>query len=211
MGKRIGIMGGTFNPIHIGHLMLAEHAYEEFSLDEVIFLPSARPPHKEEPILSDTDRKEMIQLAIGDNPHFSFSALEYEREGTTYTVDTMRELAKRYPKDTFYFIIGADSFFALESWHNPKYLLQQTRFVVATRDGCKREELEIHKNKLEEQYQAKILFLNSPNIGISSSVIRKRVLEGKSITYYVPGTVEEYINSHNLYSSGIKQLIPNVH
>lgn len=203
MGKRIGIMGGTFNPIHIGHLMLAEHAYEEFSLDEVIFLPSARPPHKEEPILSDTDRKEMIQLAIGDNPHFSFSALEYEREGTTYTVDTMRELAKRYPKDTFYFIIGADSFFALESWHNPKILFLQTNFLVATRDGHKGEELERHKNKLEQQYQAQIAFLNSPDIEISSSIIRKRVLEGKSITYYVPKIVEEYIYRRKLYLNKI--------
>ena len=201
MGRKIGIMGGTFNPIHIGHLMLAEHAYEEFSLDEVIFLPSARPPHKDQQILSDINRKEMILLATQDNPHFSFSSLEFERKGTTYTVDTMRELNKRYPKDTFYFIIGADSFFALESWYNPKELFRQTSFVVATRDGHKKEELEKHKNTLEQQYQAKIQFLNSPNIEISSRSIRKRVLEGKSISYYVPKAVEEYIKRHRLYLS----------
>ena len=199
MGRRIGIMGGTFNPIHIGHFMLAEHAYVEFSLDEVIFLPSARPPHKEEQILSDINRREMILLALRSNSHFSFSSLEFERKGTTYTVDTMSELNKRYPKDTFYFIIGADSFFALENWHNPQVLFLQTSFLVATRDGNKREELERHKNKLEQQYQAQIAFLNSPNIEISSSVIRKRVIEGKSITYYVPEMVEDYIYSHKLY------------
>lgn len=199
MGRKIGIMGGTFNPIHIGHLLLAEHAYEEFSLDEVIFLPSARPPHKDQPILSDVDRKEMILLAIQNNSHFSFSPLEFERKGTTYTVDTMRELNKRYPMDTFYFIIGADSFFALESWHNPKCLFGQTSFLVATRDGHQVEELKAHKDRLERQYQAKIEFLNFPDIAISSSNIRKRVMEGKFITYYVPKTVEEYIYSHKLY------------
>lgn len=199
MGRKIGIMGGTFNPIHIGHLMLAEHAYEEFSLDEVIFLPSARPPHKSQHILSNIDRREMILLAIEDNPHFSFSSLEFERKGTTYTIDTMSELNKRYPKDTFYFIIGADSFFALESWHNPEYLLRQTSFLVATRDGHQKKELKEHKNKLEKQYQAKIQFLEFPDIAISSSNIRKRVMEGKFITYYVPKTVEEYIYSHKLY------------
>ncbi|MCI8408357.1 MAG: nicotinate-nucleotide adenylyltransferase [Lachnospiraceae bacterium] len=199
MGRKIGIMGGTFNPIHIGHLMLAEHAYEEFSLDEVIFLPSARPPHKSQHILSNIDRREMILLAIEDNPHFSFSSLEFERKGTTYTIDTMSELNKRYPMDTFYFIIGADSFFALESWHNPKILFGQTSFLVATRDGHQEEELKKHKDKLEKQYQAKIEFLNFPNIEISSSNIRKRVMEGKFINYYVPKMVEEYIYSHNLY------------
>lgn len=199
MGRKIGIMGGTFNPIHIGHLMLAEHAYEEFSLDEVIFLPSARPPHKSQHILSNIDRKEMILLAIQNNSHFSFSSLEYERKGITYTIDTMSELNKRYPMDTFYFIIGADSFFALESWHNPKCLFGQTSFLVATRDGHQEEELKKHKDKLEKQYQAKIEFLNFPNIEISSSNIRKRVMEGKFITYYVPKMVEEYIYSHNLY------------
>lgn len=199
MGRKIGIMGGTFNPIHIGHLMLAEHAYEEFHLDEVIFLPSARPPHKNQDILSDINRKEMILLAIQDNPHFAFSLLEFERKGTTYTVDTMRELNKRYPMDTFYFIIGADSFFALESWHNPKCLFGQTSFLVATRDGHQEKELKEHKDRLEKQYQAKIKFLNFPDIEISSSSIRKRVMENKSITYYVPKAVEDYIYSHKLY------------
>ncbi len=101
--------------------------------------------------------------------------------------------------DTFYFIIGADSFFALESWHNPKILFGQTSFLVATRDGHQEEELKKHKDKLEKQYQAKIEFLNFPNIEISSSNIRKRVMEGKFINYYVPKMVEEYIYSHNLY------------
>lgn len=199
MGRKVGIMGGTFNPIHLGHLLMAEHAYEELSLDEVIFLPAARPPHKKEPILPDSVRKDMILQAIGDNPHFSFSSLEFDREGTTYTVDTMSELRTRYSLDVFYFIIGADSFFALESWHNPECLFALTRFLVATRDGHKKEELEKHKKTLEQRYQAKIELLDCPNIEISSSVIRKRVLEGKSITYYVPKVVEEYIYRNGLY------------
>lgn len=199
MGRKVGIMGGTFNPIHIGHLMLAEQAYEEFSLDEVVFLPSARPPHKKGQTLSDNHRKEMILLAIKDNPHFSFSSLEFERTGTTYTVDTMAELHKRYPLDTFYFIIGADSFLALESWYKPELLFQQTSFLVATRDGHKREELEQHKNELVQKYQARIQFLDFPNIEISSSRIRNRVSKKASITYYVPETVKEYIYCHQLY------------
>lgn len=199
MDRRIGIMGGTFNPIHFGHLMLAEQAYQEFSLDEVIFLPSGRPPHKRAEILSDTDRKEMILLAIQDNSHFSFSSLELEREGTTYTVDTMVQLKERYPRDDFYFIVGADSFFSLENWHSPRQLFSQTRFLVATRNGHGKKELERHKNRLEEWYDAKVEFLDFPNMDISSSAIRKRVQAGKSITYYVPKNVEEYIWDHGLY------------
>lgn len=199
MNRRIGVMGGTFNPIHMGHLILAEHAWDEFGLDEVLFMPSARPPHKTKGVLPDEIRKDMVMLAIEENEHFTFSSMEYERDGITYTIDTIRELKKENPTDTFYFIIGADSFYDLESWSSPKELMQETEFLVATRDGHTKEELEQHRKRLEEKYQAKISFISFPMLDISSSSIRKRVLEGKSIRYYVPRKVKDYIYEKQLY------------
>ncbi len=121
--SKIGIMGGTFNPIHFAHLILAESAYEELNLDKILFMPSKKPPHKlNESIESDEHRIQMIQLAIKSNPHFDLSCVELEREGITYTADTLEELNRNYPQDEFYFIIGADSLFQIEDWWHPEQI-----------------------------------------------------------------------------------------
>lgn len=199
MGKRIGIMGGTFDPIHIGHLVIAEYAYEQFQLEEVMFMPSANPPHKFSIHTNQEQRKEMIMCGIEDNPHFSLSLIEYERKGMTYTVDTLCELSSLYPHNKYFFIIGADSFYQLEKWHKPEVLFQYAHFLVATRNGQTYDIMEEHKKKLEKKYGAKINFLYVPALEISSSEIRRRIGEGKSTTYFLTEKVMKYIEDNGLY------------
>lgn len=203
MGKRVGIMGGTFNPIHIGHLLIAENAYEEYQLDEVLFLPSKNPPHKEGyDVAKEEERKKMISLAVEGNGHFSFSELEFERDGKTYSVDTMEILKKRYPENEYFFIIGADSLYNLESWHRSEDLIGMTCFLVATRNHHSYSEMNSFAERLRKKYGANIAFLNTPTIDISSSEIRKKVRLKKSITYFVPDKVKEYIITSGLYVEG---------
>ena len=129
---RIGILGGTFNPIHLGHIELARTAYRELNLDKVWFMPSKNPPHKDnDSIASETDRVNMINLAIQDYDYFEVSDIELKREGITYTSDTLEYLQEKYSEDTFYFIIGADSLINIEKWHRPDMLFRLTTFVVA--------------------------------------------------------------------------------
>ena len=184
MGKRIGIMGGTFNPIHIGHLIMAETAYEEYRLDEVMFLPSKNPPHKKSSaIVKEADRKKMISLAIEGNSHFSISTMEFEREGKTYSVDTMDILKCLYPENEYFYLIGADSLYNLESWHRAEDLMRMTRFLVATRDHHSYNEMNVFAECLRGAYGADIAFLNTPTIEISSSELREKVRLNKSIMY----------------------------
>ena len=200
MGKRVGIMGGTFNPIHIGHLLIAENAYEEYQLDEVLFLPSKNPPHKEGyDVAKEEERKKMISLAVEGNGHFSFSELEFERDGKTYSVDTMEILKKRYPENEYFYLIGADSLYNLESWHRAEDLMRMTRFLVATRDHHSYNEMNVFAECLRGAYGADIAFLNTPTIEISSSELREKVRLNKSIMYFVPDKVREYIIAHRLY------------
>lgn len=200
MGKRIGIMGGTFNPIHMGHLIMAENAYEQYQLDEVIFLPSKNPPHKRSAdLVKEEDRKKMISLAIDGNSHFSMSTLEFEREGKTYTIDTMEILRKENPSNEYFFLIGADSLYNLESWHRSEDLMGMTSFLVATRDQYSYKEMNVFAESLKEKYGADIAFLNTPTIEIASRELREKVRLKKSITYYVPERVREYIRTHKLY------------
>lgn len=200
MGKRIGIMGGTFNPIHMGHLIMAENAYEQYRLDEVIFLPSKNPPHKRSAdLVKEEDRKKMISLAIDGNSHFSMSTLEFEREGKTYTIDTMEILRKENPSNEYFFLIGADSLYNLESWHRSEDLMGMTSFLVATRDQYSYKEMNVFAESLKEKYGADIAFLNTPTIEIASRELREKVRLKKSITYYVPERVREYIRTHKLY------------
>lgn len=200
MKRKIGIMGGTFNPIHNAHLLMAERAYEEYELDQVIFLPSRKPAYKDErELASEASRKQMIEYAIADKEYFSISTMEYEREGNTYTVDTMEALHRNSKDTEFYFLIGADSLLYLEDWNRAERLFELTRFLVAFRGENKREQLEPVAEHLRNTYHAKIDFLHMPIMEISSTDIRARRKQGKSVAYLLPKAVEDYITVQGLY------------
>ncbi len=203
MKHRIGLMGGTFNPIHYGHLLLAQEAKEQYDLEQIWFLPTRRPPHKDNDELpKDKERMEMLRLAIKDHPAFTISMLEMQRtEGKTYTYDTLRELKKKYPMTEFYFIIGSDSLFYLHKWSHFEELLQGMVFLVALRGGEqeKEEELKQFMEKYRKDYHAKLDVIKMPLIEISSTFIREKAKEDLSIKYYLPENVEEYIKTHHVY------------
>lgn len=199
--KKIGIMGGTFNPIHMGHLILGEQAYEQFKLDKIYFMPSKKPPHKDHKnIIPDILRKDMISLAIKGNPHFQLSTIELDREGITYTVDTLEYLKKKEKMMEFYFIIGADSLFQLETWRNPKRVFELTTMLVATRYQLSENMIMEQINYLKNTYKANIELLEVPTIDISSKHIRECCRNIKSIRYYVPDEVNHFIQTKELYS-----------
>lgn len=198
--RKIGIMGGTFNPVHTAHLILAETAYERLGLDKVLFLPSKKPPHKiHESIAGDEHRIRMIELAIMDNPHFELSYVELNREGITFTADTLVELSSKSPEDEYYFIMGGDSLFQLETWWKPEKILSLSRIAVAVRGY---ETMEDYNKKIEylsKKYNTDIHLLPTPNMEISSKDLRENRKQGRSIRYYVPETVYNYIVDNHLY------------
>ena len=196
---RIGIMGGTFDPIHFGHLAMAEEAREIFSLDKILFIPSARPPHKVEKFITpEVHRLMMTFLATQSNEKFQVSPMEILRDGLSYTLDTMNQLEKKFGAETeLFFIIGADSMADLPKWHKSKELVEKVHFIATTRPGVK-VDLEEVRNFFGED--AKNIFqVAVPGMEISSTDIRERVKSGRSIKYLVPEVVEEYILKENLY------------
>ena len=197
--KRIGIFGGTFNPIHIGHLILAEAVREEYALEKVIFVPAAVPPHKEGEILSAQMRLAMVVLATKDNPYFTVSDVELRREGKSYTVDTVKYFKKKYGDGVdFYFIAGTDTIHDLPTWKHIDELLELCHFIGGTRpDGT-----EVIDSVIEffgEVGKEKIHRLKSPELEISSTDIRRRIKEGKSVRYMMLKGVIQYIVEHNIY------------
>lgn len=199
---KLGIMGGTFNPIHFGHLFLAENAYEQIGLDQILFMPSKNPPHKDKPYqVTDQQRVEMIALAIGDNPHFALSTIELERTGYTYTSDTLTLLKQEDPEKEYYFIVGADSLFMMHQWHEPQTIFSLCTVVAAGRDNVEPEQLKQQAEYLRQQYQANILLLDMPTIQIASGEIRQRMKEQRSVRYYLPDSVIEFIKNNKLYLS----------
>ena len=199
---KVGIMGGTFNPIHFGHLILAETAYEEIGLDRILFMPSKNPPHKDSTeVISEEHRLKMVELAVQGNPHFQLSTIELDREGTTYTVDTLAQLTKENPNTDYYFILGADSLIKLETWKNCQGVLDLCTVVVAGRDDLKTEDIQLKIQYYKDKYGARIITLNMPSYELSSGFLRDRISKGKSIQYYVPEKVKDYILSNFLYMS----------
>ena len=197
--KKIGILGGTLDPIHNGHLMIAECARDQLSLDEVWFMPTGNPPHKSNQNISPNEvRKEMIELAIEDNNNFKFSDFEYKRDGIIYTSDTMKLLKNAYKDTDFYFIMGADSLMYFKDGHKPEEIVLYCNLVVAGRDNDDSELLR-EVAILEDKYNINIHVLKSPKICISSSDIRDYINNKFSIKYMVPDSVERYIKNKNLY------------
>lgn len=198
---KIGIMGGTFNPIHNGHLLIGEYARTELILDKVVYIPTGNPGHKSSlQVASARNRYEMVELAIKDNPYFESSSIEVERKGITYTLDTIKELEKIYGESgKFYFIMGEDSLFNLETWKGFNRLSKLCRFVVFKRKPGEDEEILNEIDYLNNKYAIGIIYLKSPLMEISSTDIRSRIRKNKSIKYQVPKLIENYIEENNLY------------
>ncbi|MBC7328254.1 nicotinate-nucleotide adenylyltransferase [bacterium] len=196
---KIGIMGGTFDPIHIGHLVAAEEARAVFGLDKVIFVPNYQPPHKPDVKVSHPEhRYAMVLLSIYTNPHFEVSRVEIERGGPSYAIDTVKEFKKLYPEAEIYFITGADAIAEILSWKQGEEILKLCKFIAVTRPGYDIEKVKEKLSGVANDVQ----FLKITEINISSTEIRRRVREGKPIKYLVLETVENYIYKHNLYSGG---------
>lgn len=197
--KKYGIFGGSFNPIHYGHLMICEYIKEEMGLDKVIFIPTGNPPHKELE-LSAEDRYEMVRLAISPNPDFEISDIETTRVKKSYTVDTIRELKKIYKEEKLYFLIGLDSLFQLKTWMKIGDLSQEIEFVVALRPGyLDKEEINNEIDFLRENFGTKINLIKTPLYEISSTDLRDRIHEGKSLRYLIPKKVLDYIEESGFY------------
>ncbi len=198
--KKTGIMGGTFNPIHVGHLLLAENARDSFGLDEILFIPSGRSYMKQEAeILDRRERYEMTSLAIEGNPAFSISDIEVRRKGNTYTCDTLSRLKASEPETEFYFIVGADSLFSMETWREPERIFRDCVVLAAVRDDKDSDKLQGQISYLEEKFNARIYQITFKEIDISSTDIRMRLANGQSIRYMVPDKVISYIEEHHLY------------
>lgn len=201
--NKVGIMGGTFNPIHNGHLYLAEHAYEQAKLDYVLFMPTLNPPHKKEiTIESAAHRLAMVDLAIKNNPHFRLSDIEYQRSGMTYTSDTLKELKEKNPHTDYYYIVGGDSLMMMDHWMDPQSVFDLSTIIAGARNQYTDNELEKQANHLENAYNGKVILLDMPKMEISSEIVRERAANKKSIRYYVPDEVMSYIIDNKLYTGG---------
>ena len=198
--SKVGIMGGTFNPVHNGHLLLAEQAREYCNLDEILFMPSGNSYMKNHDEIPDGDtRISMTALAIEDNPHFALSAMEVERKGPTYTCETLKELKKLHSEIQYYFIIGADNLFSIETWWKPEEILACCTLIVALR-GDKEERAILNKAAdLKEKYNASIILLPERKFDISSTEIREKIKRGESVRYLLPDKVISYIEKNGLY------------
>lgn len=197
---KIGIMGGTFNPIHNGHLILSEYIREECKLDKIIFIPTGKPPHKDlGNILDNHIRKEMVELVIDPNPYFTISTIEMDNEGISYTIDTIKELKKKYNEEELYLIIGGDSLLNLQEWKDYKELISTNNFIVADRYRSNIEEIIRKIKEFNYKYNGNIIKVNNPIIHISSTNIRDRIRKGLSIKYLVPNILEKYIINNHIY------------
>src|SRR5512140_1031476 len=191
---KIGILGGTFDPPHLGHLIIAEHVRDRLELAKVLFLPAVIPPHKQRrtDITSAEGRLDMLRRAVAGNPAFEVSDIEVRRGGISFTVDTLRELRLQYPSDAFFLLIGLDNVRDFSTWKEPELIKRMAHVVVMTRPGFRVDDVD--KDALKS-----MTICNVPEIGISSHEIRNRVKEGHSIRYLVPPAVLDFIAENRLY------------
>lgn len=198
--KRYGMMGGTFNPIHLAHLYIAYEAKETLNLDKVIFMVAGNPPHKKEsPVIDSNYRYDMVKMAIKDYSGFEISDYEIQKQGYSYTYETLKYLKDQEEDVEVFFISGADSLMDIEKWRNTDLVLKNCTFVAFNRGEYNKDILELQKSKLEEKYNAKIILLDVANIDISSSMIRERIAEGRRVDFFLPEGVMKYISENNLY------------
>jgi nicotinate-nucleotide adenylyltransferase len=225
---RLGIMGGTFDPIHLGHLRAAEEIHRAFGLDRIIFVPAARPPHKDEAVVASAlHRYEMVSLATGPTPYFTVSPVELQRAGKSYSIETVREFQRLAGSEThLYFIVGVDAFLEMSEWREARELLTQTRVIVAARPGWRLDEVErlltpeqcrllgqptfkaykigeVDPEQVEKEYTPRqVLLVEVVSLDIASREIRRLVEEGRSIRHLVPDTVAAYMTKNRLYQRG---------
>lgn len=196
--KSIGIMGGTFDPIHNGHIAIAQKVMERYGLDEVVFVPSGNPPHKKERRITDaTHRLAMVKAAIENIPGFSFSTMEIDRKGYSYALDTVNEFYEIYGRDIdLYFITGADAIAEIATWHRADELMKKCSFIAAARPGYHIGEA--YRN-IKETFGNHLFLFEETAHNESSSEIRQRIAEGKDVFAMLPPAVEGYIREHELY------------
>jgi nicotinate-nucleotide adenylyltransferase len=203
--RRVGVLGGTFDPVHYGHLVVAEEVYATLQLTEIVFVPTGQPPHKMDvEITSAEHRLKMLELAIASNPHFTISRVDLDRPGPSYTVDMLQLLHEEWGEQTaIYFIIGGDSLEDLLGWHDASGILEQLTHIVAVRRPGYIES-ETYYDWLEARLpgiKQRLLVVDTPQLDISASDLRKRVAEGRPIKYQTPESVESYIVQYGLYRS----------
>ena len=188
---KIGILGGTFDPVHLGHLQLAQNARAQFLLDKVVFVPAYQSPHKRElpPRTSATDRYEMVRLAIEGTPFFELSDFEIAKKGISYSYDTLDEFEKEYPQSTFFLILGKDTFEGIDAWHRAAELKKKVRFLVAKRGA----------GEIGAPEGARVERIQMPLCPISASGIREAIEQGKNVDDHVPPKVLQFIRAHALY------------
>lgn len=198
--SKIGILGGTFNPIHNGHLLLAEQARCFYGLDQVLFIPSGCSYMKrQEEILPGEIRFQMVQLAIADNPYFCVSDMEIVREGNSYTCETITRLHAQYPEDELYYIVGADTLFQMEFWKNPEQIFTQCITAASVRQGREDSALMLQAKSLASRYRADIRFMPSLHVEISSTLVRDHLQKGTSVRYLVPERVRSFLEKSGYY------------
>jgi nicotinate-nucleotide adenylyltransferase len=187
--RKIGLFGGTFDPPHIGHLILAEEARAKAGLDQVWFLPTYIPPHKSRRVTDPHHRIEMVSRAIASNSAFSLSLIEHERKGLSYTVDTVEALKKDYPNEAFFFLLGGDMVNDLPNWYRVEDLIKLVTFVAFDRSGF----------PLDPLPNLNILYAEMPTIDISSTLIREKIKRREPVRYYLPESVKDYIEETGIY------------
>ncbi|WP_422486276.1 nicotinate-nucleotide adenylyltransferase [Gudongella sp. DL1XJH-153] len=196
----IGLMGGTFNPIHMGHLLIGEYIREEWKLSKVIYIPSGNPPHKTGgEVLEASHRVKLVQLAIENNSFFELSFIELNREGFSFTIDTIRQMHLEYPYEKLYFIIGTDTLFELETWKSFQKIANEIEFIMYGRGRHSKKDVEEKLQNLREKHGFRIHRSNGPEIEISSTNIRDRINKGLSVKYMIPDSLIEEIEKESLY------------
>ena len=187
---KLGVLGGTFDPPHIGHLLLAQTAFENYNLDKILFIPAARLPHKHQKAVAPVKtRLEMLRLALDEDNRFEISDIEIKRPGLSYTSDTLEKLQALYPKAKFYLIIGGDNISDMQTWKNPENIFALARGVASLRPNSRPDGV----------YRDRVEIFNMPQVDISSTMIRQFVKRGKSVKYMVTDKVEQFIRRHGLY------------
>ncbi|MGZ4138703.1 MAG: nicotinate-nucleotide adenylyltransferase [Actinomycetota bacterium] len=195
--RRVGVMGGSFNPIHTGHLVTADEARHTFSLEEVVFVPAGHPWQKEVTDLAPAEHRYlMCVIATSADPAFSVSRIEIDRPGPTYTLETLRALKAERPGEELFFVTGADAILQILSWKDPEAVLREARFIAATRPGYDLDRLE---KELPAGLEDRVSIMEIPALAISSTDVRRRAREGRPIRYLVPAGVAAYIEKNGLY------------
>lgn len=199
--KKIGILGGTFNPIHFGHLILAQNALELYKLDKILIMPSGVSYlKKQSEIVSKEHRINMILAAINGNDSFELSTIETDRIGNSYTYETLQYLTTYNKNCKYYFIIGADTLFSIDTWKCPDIIFKYCSIICAPRNNSSYEDLYAKKEYLEQTYNANIYIMDCPEVNISSSSIRKMYSNGQTLKYYMPDEEINYIKKNKLYN-----------